>query len=220
VVNDRQPYSLTVESRQVVETLCIFFRRGFVEDVARAISRPDGDLLADPWKTETIEFQERLHVDGRRLTPLLQALQQEREEGLVWRLAERLVEQHRETRDRAARLPGAKAATRAELCRRVQRGRNVMEGSLAEPLELQRVAREAALSPYHFHRAFTQLFGETPHGYLTRRRMERACELLASTGMPVLDVCLACGYQSLGSFTSLFRKRTGVPPAQFRHAQK
>jgi AraC family transcriptional regulator len=219
VLNDRQPYSITIEFRKVVETLCLFFSRGFVEDVARATTRGDAELLAEPWKDRAIEFHERRHADDRVLTPLLRRLHRGGDEGLVWQLAETLVKAHADTRRQAGKLPAAKASAREELWRRLQRGRNVLEGALAEPLDLHQVAREATLSPYHFHRGFTRLFGETPHRYLTRRRMERAAGLLRSTDMPILDVCFACGYQSLGSFSSLFRKHVGVPPAHFRRAQ-
>jgi len=219
VLNDRQPYSITVESREVVETLCLFFSRGFVEDAARAMTSGDAELLGEPRKDHAIEFHERLHADDGVLTPLLRKMHRGGDEGLVWQLAESLVMLHADTRKQAGKLPAAKASTREELWRRLQRGRNVIEGALGEPLDLHQVAREAALSPYHFHRGFTRLFGETPHTYLTRRRMERAAGLLRSTDMPVTDVCFACGYQSLGSFSSLFRKHAGVAPAHFRRAR-
>ena len=127
---------------------------------------------------------------------------------------------HTETRAQAAKVPAAKPSTREELWRRLHRGRNVIEGSLSEAIDLHQVAREAALSPYHFHRSFTRLFGETPHAYLARRRMERAADLLRSSDMPVTDVCCACGYESLGSFSTLFRKHAGVSPLQFRKSRK
>ena len=216
ILNDRQPYSVTVESKEVVETLCLFFARGFVEDVARATATGDAELLDEPHRDHALEFHRRLAADDRTLTPLLERLHRTQDESLVWRLGEALVRLHADTRSQAANLPSVKASTRQELWGRVQRGRNVIEGSLAEPLDLGRVAREAALSPFHFHRSFTRLFGETPHAYLTRRRMERAAGLLRSTGMSVTEVCLACGYQSPGSFSSLFRTYAGVAPAEFR----
>jgi len=219
VLNDGQPYSITIESREVVQTLCVFFARGFVEDVTRAIAGSDDELLADPWKRQPIEFHERVHADDRVLTPLLERARSGVDEAVIWRLAEALVNGRAETRDRAARLPAVKASTREELSRRLLHGRNVIEGSLSEPLDLHRVAREAALSPYHFHRSFTRLFGETAHAYVARRRIERAAELLRSTRMPVTEVCCACGYESLGSFSTLFRKHAGMSPAQFRKSR-
>jgi AraC family transcriptional regulator len=219
VVNDRQPYSITIESREIVETFCLFFSRGFVEDVARAMTRSDSELLANPWKDHSVQFHERLRFADRTFIPLLLRLHRTNDEDLIWQLAERLVEVDTGARAQAEKLPAAKSSTRQELWRRLQRARNVIEGSLGEPLELHLVAREAALSPYHFHRAFTRLFGETPCAYVTRRRIELAADLLRSTGMPVTEVCLACGYQSLGSFSSLFRKQVGISPTEFRRSR-
>jgi AraC-like DNA-binding protein len=218
VINDRQPYSITIESTQVVETLCLFFAGGFVEDVARAMTTPDAELLADPWKPHGIELHERLRTDDRRLLPLLQLIHATGDEALVWQLAEALILEDSGSRARAEALPAAKRSTREELWRRLHRGRNVMEGSLDREPDLHYVARQAALSPYHFHRGFTRLFGETPHAYVTRRRMQRAAGLLRSTRLPVTEVCLACGYQSLGSFSSLFRRHAGLSPAEYRRA--
>lgn len=219
VINDRQAYSITVESQEIVETFCLFFARGFVEDVHRAITSPDADLLDAPQAVEPLEFHERVPAGVPVLWPLLRRLYQHPdEEELVRRLAETLVGSRAGTLRDAGRLPAAKASTRAELLKRVHRGRNVMEGSLAEPLSLTDVARQAALSPYHFHRSFTRLFEETPHSYLTRRRLEHAAGLLKTTRMPITEICLACGFQSLGSFSSLFRKQLGTSPREFRRA--
>lgn len=74
----------------------------------------------------------------------------------------------------------------------------------------------AGLSTFHFIRAFRASVGQTPHQYLRRRRIERACELLATTPVSVTDICDAAGFQSLGSFSSLFRRLTGESPAQYR----
>jgi AraC family transcriptional regulator len=216
IVNDRQPYSMTIESKHVVETLCVFFARGFVEDVARTLNTADAQLLAEPHRTHTVEFHQRTRPDDRALVRLLGKLHRTRDEAAVIELAEALLRADARARTQAGRLPAARLSTREELWRRLQRGRNVIEGSLAEPLCLDAVAREAALSPYHFHRAFTRLFGETPYAYLTRRRMERAQLLLKSTDWPVTEVCFACGYQSLGSFSALFRKHAGISPSSFR----
>lgn len=218
VLNDRQPYSITIESREIVETLCVFFREGFVEDAARTLTTADAQLLDEPWQAHTIQFHERLRPGDRILLPLVRRLHRTKDEGVVLQLAEALLRTDAATRAQAARLPAARKSTRDELWRRIQRGRNVIDGSLGEALDLQRVAREAALSAYHFHRSFTRLFGEPPHAYVTRCRMERAAALLTSTDMAVTDVCLACGYQSPGSFSSLFRKHAGVSPTEFRSA--
>ena len=98
---------------------------------------------------------------------------------------------------------------------RVLRARDAIHARFAEPLRLDQLAREAALSPFHFLRIFRSAFGETPHQYLTRVRIEAAKRLLLADA-PVTDVCFEVGFQSLGSFSALFARRVGAPPSAFR----
>jgi AraC-like DNA-binding protein len=94
--------------------------------------------------------------------------------------------------------------------------REYIDRNCAKPLTVERLARLAGLSTFHFIRAFRAVTGQTPHQYLRARRIERARELLATTPMPVTEICDAVGFQSLGSFSSLFRKLTGETPAAYR----
>ena len=115
-------------------------------------------------------------------------------------------------------MQAASAATReeADAARRVARARSLIDEAFAEPLDLDRIAREASLSPYHFHRLFRREVGETPHQYLTRRRIERARQLLITTELSITDVCLEVGFQSLGSFSSKFTRHAGHSPSRYR----
>lgn len=90
----------------------------------------------------------------------------------------------------------------------------------AKALTVDRLARLAGLSTYHFIRAFRAEAGQTPHQYLRGRRLARAAELLVTTPMPVTEICDAIGFQSLGSFSSLFRRVTGETPAAYRDARR
>jgi AraC-like DNA-binding protein len=78
------------------------------------------------------------------------------------------------------------------------------------------VARRASLSPFQFIRQFDAVFGDTPHQYRRRKRLDRARVLLTEEGLSVTDVCLEVGFSSLGSFSTLFRDRFGEPPTAFR----
>lgn len=100
--------------------------------------------------------------------------------------------------------------------RRLSRARDFLADSIAEPVTLQKAAREACLSQFHFQRLFSRVFRESPSEFMTRRRMEAAELLLAADNLPVTEVCMAVGYSSLGTFSSRFAARTGKSPAQFR----
>jgi AraC-like DNA-binding protein len=102
------------------------------------------------------------------------------------------------------------AATFSRLCR----ARDYLAGSYRDRVTLQDVAREACLSPFHLNRLFTRTFGETPHEFLTRTRIEEAKKLADSHS--VTDVCFEVGYESLGSFSMRFRSLAGASPQAFR----
>jgi AraC-like DNA-binding protein len=90
----------------------------------------------------------------------------------------------------------------------------------ADAITVESLAREARLSRAHFIRAFAAATGMPPHQYLRARRIERAKELLVTTPIPVTEVCLLVGFQSLGSFSSTFRRLTGETPAEWRRRRR
>jgi len=101
----------------------------------------------------------------------------------------------------------------------LRRARDVMDRRYAEPLDLDALAAEAGFSRAHFARSFRAAFGETPHAYLTRRRVERAKHLLATANLTVTEICTLVGFSSLGSFSSRFRELVGMPPSAYRDLQ-
>jgi len=100
--------------------------------------------------------------------------------------------------------------------RRLLRARDAMDRAYAEPLDVAAVAAVAYLSEAHFSRSFRAVFGETPHGYLQRRRVERAMFLLRETDRSSTDVCFDVGFGSLGTFSRTFRAVVGESPSAYR----
>jgi AraC-like DNA-binding protein len=100
--------------------------------------------------------------------------------------------------------------------RRMLRARDTMDRAFARPLDVPALARVAHVSPAHFSRQFRATFGETPHRYLQRRRVERAMELLRETDRPVTVICLDVGFTSLGTFSRTFRAIVGESPSVYR----
>lgn len=100
--------------------------------------------------------------------------------------------------------------------RRLLRARDAMDRTYAQPLDVPALARIACVSDAHFSRSFRATFGETPHRYLQRRRVERAMFLLRETGRSVTDICLDVGFTSLGTFSRTFHEIVGESPVDHR----
>lgn len=96
------------------------------------------------------------------------------------------------------------------------RAKDAMDRSYAEPLDVPALARLAHVSEAHFSRTFRATFGETPHRYLQRRRVERAMFLLRETGRSVTDICFEVGFGSAGTFSRTFREIVGRSPRTYR----
>jgi len=107
-------------------------------------------------------------------------------------------------------------ATAPDVLERLDRARRFIDVCYDLPLNLDEISSHACFSRYHFLRLFRQAFNKTPHQYLIERRIERAKELLSGNELRVTDVCFEVGFQSLGSFSSLFHKSVGHPPLLFR----
>jgi AraC-like DNA-binding protein len=98
----------------------------------------------------------------------------------------------------------------------LRHARDLVDRRYAEPLDLDALAAAAGVSKYHFLRCFTVTYGLTPGAYLTRRRIERAQDLLRATNLTVTEICRLVGYDSLGSFSSRFKTLVGVTPSAYQ----
>ena len=104
----------------------------------------------------------------------------------------------------------------ADVLERLGRAREFIDHCYDHPLSLDQISEKACFSRYHFLRLFRQAFHKTPHQYLIERRIEKAKELLSSEDLRVTDVCFEVGFQSLGSFSSLFHRYVGHAPISYR----
>jgi AraC-like DNA-binding protein len=215
IINEGEEYTLSIDSLQPVETFCVFFARGFVEDAFRAATTDSATLLDEGAAAPQTGFYERTYDEG----PLIEAMESVRRTGLeesLYPLATALVAVQTDLNARVTQLPALRAATRQELHRRLARATEYIHANLGATLRLEDVAGAACLSPFHFHRLFRSLRGETPHGYITRKRLQRARSLLRATTRSIAEIAFDCGFASIGSFTALFARTFGVPPGRFR----
>lgn len=113
----------------------------------------------------------------------------------------------------------SRGPTLGGLDHRVARARDYIEANLASKIELAEIASAACLSPYHFLRTFKTITGETPHVYVTRRRLEEAQVLLATGHLPIVEVALAMGFSSQAHMTTAMRNVMGHSPAAYRKSR-
>lgn len=104
----------------------------------------------------------------------------------------------------------------SDLLQNLRRSRDLVDRCYHKPLDLSMLASAAGVSKYHFTRAFAEAYGETPIRYLTRRRIDRAQDLLRNANLTVTEISIMVGFKSLGSFTSRFTTLVGVSPTKYR----
>jgi AraC-like DNA-binding protein len=221
LLNDGDEYTLEIDSLSPVTTFCVFFRVGYLGDALRYVSDGDGGLIDNAASTE-IELAGGLRPRGSSITTLLlgmrEAIRGDVGEAEDWfaRIARSVVADHRARRRARDSMPARKAAVRAELQHRVQRAIDFILSNLREPVTTDQMAREACLSPFHFHRVFARHVGETPYQFLRRQRLLHAAALLRDRRLTLADIATEAGFESITSFVGAFRAQFGLPPARYR----
>lgn len=227
ILNDGQPYSITIDSERPVESFCVFFKSGFAEQVYHSLSSTQRELLEDPEPhgRPRVGFFDKVYPHDDILSPALLSLKtsaadvneragrlEERFHDLMGRLLRVRLGILRE----ASALSAVRASTREELYRRLCRARDYMTARFDQPLTLKELAGVSCLSPNHLLRSFKQAFRLTPHQFLTATRLEYARKMLADQNLSVTDICFAVGFDSSSSFSRAFRRHTGFSPSEYR----
>lgn len=214
---------MDIDSPEPVATCCAFFAPGFVERLFRDLTQPDATSLDDPLTSgRELLFLARLRpVDAQIARTLAELERRARSSAdplsmdeLYTALAWHLLRVSEETRSQLNRIPAARASTRAELLKRVSRGRELLHASHDQSPTLAEAARAAAMSPFHFQRTFQQAFGVSPSSYLARLRFERASALLRH-GRSVTEAALNARYRAPAAFCTAFRKHFGMTPSSY-----
>jgi AraC family transcriptional regulator len=225
---DGDEYSLTIDSAEPSRGCLAVLRRGLVEECWRAAVSKQETLLDAPYDIRPLPFWRRLESRtgplGRAVDALAAAVAANTSpDTLGWlfeSLGEKAADSVSEQRRESFRPTAIRPATRLEIHRRLDLARQAIEDDLATPWTLVTMGRAAMMAPHHFHRCFLMVFGETPRGWLSRRRAERAMALLRTTSRSIIEVCLAVGYASPSSFSSSFAARYGMPPSQVARSRR
>ncbi len=103
-----------------------------------------------------------------------------------------------------------------DIYQRIVAAKVYIDDNYQDSIDLEQISKQAFLSRFHFHRLFRQVYKRTPHQYLTQKRLDKAKDLL-SENKPVTDVCNEVGFESIGSFSVLFKKEIGFAPQYYRN---
>jgi AraC-like DNA-binding protein len=213
ILNAGRTYASSLRAHEPVDSFAVFFRRGLIESVQRALTNSTERLLDDPWQEGRghIEFSEHLRAHDRLVTPILRHIKSHVDAGLsdeLWLeeqlqfLAQRLLRLHYRELHRRASGPSKRAATRREMERRLGIAVNFIHTHYQEPIGLEEIATAAHLSPHHFLRAFKAAHGVTPSTFLNRKRIRAAQRLIACSSWSLTRIAYETGF---GSRTSLYR---------------
>ncbi|TAF32148.1 MAG: helix-turn-helix domain-containing protein [Cytophagales bacterium] len=223
LANQHVEGSVFIESKQAVAGLCIDIDPLVMAEVCASIL-DSGAAMADPgldvFFTGPDFFDNKYHVETSALgTFLKQTIPYLSHEGFLneefyLTLAEYVVSDHLHLYKQFQRVAAVKSSTRKHLLRCVERGRQFMDAYFEQPLGIEQVAKEAAMSQYHFFRLFRNVYGQSPYQYINQKKFERAFSLLISGHYSVSEVATSVGFSDIYVFSKAFKKHFGMSPSQ------
>lgn len=213
------------------ETFSVYFNSDFVNEYMKNILTPEDKILDFsffPLK-QPVMFFEKLYQHNSMVTPILMKMrlaskvEYDDENWLkeqYYELLDKLINNHREIYMQIEKLPPVKLSTKTELYKRACKAKEFIDDNFMNKIPLSVISKEACLSQFHFLRIFKSIFKITPHQYIINKRMERASYFLRLTEKPVTEICFETGFESLSSFSWLFKNKFGLSPDIFRENYK
>lgn len=214
IVNANSTFSLHV-GNVAAEPMMLYFQ-------SKTPALTAGGTAADWNLTERIYpvtdvFKERIHVLAS-LPDSCSSFITMRADAVIRSILFDILSFNQYASEESMKLDVRKSSTRQENYKRLAVVRDWIEDNFNRTLTLEELAGIAAMNHQHFLRLFNKVFHKTPHQYIIERRIAEARQLLLDPGMTVTDVCIAIGWDSLSTFTQLFKQRTGQTPGEYRKA--
>lgn len=225
IINEGTEYASHIESQSDVETASVFISPELLDDVLASVSLAPDQLLTDSnISSPGINFVERLYPSDDRVVPALlnirKLVNSESSDVQIQEamhiLVENLLLMQAGIKLDIDNLDFAKSSTREEIYRRLHICRDFMLSNLGKSQSLEEIAAVAGFARHHFLRVFREVFGQTPHQYLTKVRLDKARQLVKRTDRSISEICLDVGFESLSSFSALYRRNFQLSPQQDR----
>lgn len=219
---------IEIDSDKPVIGMCIDIEPQLIAEIAALQIRPDTPFpdtdLADFFHSENFLDNKYKDTDtylGQSLKELASKLLSKENtptilsKELFYTLAENLVQDHLSIFKQLNNVDKVKASTRKDIYRRVLAGKAFLDAHFLEPILIETVAKEAAISEYYFFKLFKTIYQITPYNYLINKRMEMAVSLICENKMNITDIALTCGFADIHTFSKVFKKMYGCAPSRF-----
>ena len=226
IINEGTEYSSHIESTADVETATVFIAPATIADVFASMRNGNQKQLDSEVPTTPVNFVERFYPRDERLIAILTVIHNSTNSSAedieiqqqLFALTEHLLLVHEKVNQEIDALKFTKASTREEIYKRLHIARDYMLSNLSQSQNLEQIATLAGFAPHHFLRLFKEVFGTTPHQYLLTMRLDKARSLVRNSTASVNEICADVGFSSLGSFSSLYKKKFLLSPLKDRQA--
>lgn len=227
ILNRDTVYESLIDSESTVETLTLNFTAKFTEDVFYSSYNTDTYLLDYPEIRDKfpVNFFQKLYKADSELLAIINIMKNElryslyssgKLQELMYQILEYTFRSQLKISGEAETIKSVKRSTRIELFNRLNRAKDYIHSNYSEPLDLEMLSKISMLCTHHFLRRFKSFFGQSPYKYIKNVRMNKAAEMLVNTDKSITSVCLDCGYESLSSFSYLFKNTYGISPEKYR----
>jgi AraC family transcriptional regulator len=232
VINKGQHYKTSFEGSGNKEMMLMAFKPGFAEEILYSVMTDEDKLLDDPFKTvnQPIYFFEKTYESDSYISTTFNWLRRLMNEDMGWKKTVdldsvysgtliRLLQIHRGLYSEINKINSVKFSTRKELYRRLHIGKEFLDANLDRKISVEEVSRISSLSPHHFKRTFKKLFGDTPHNYHVKKRLEYSRHLIEAGRLNVSEICQQVGFEDPSSFIRLFKNNYGCTPGNLSYAK-
>ncbi len=227
VTNQGQTFRTEFDSEIDLKMMLVAFKPQQAERLFYYLSTPEEKLLDNPFHepAEQVHFFETTFNHDAEINSIFMQLgnmilNKIHDEGYVEtlyaELLERMIYNQGLILKSLEQLKSKKASTRMETFRRVSVAKDYMDSHLNNRLDLQKISKEACLSPFHFLRLFKELFHITPHQYLLQERLKKALYYLDTSSKSIEEIARKVGFDDASSFGRLFKKRYNLTPSGYR----
>ncbi len=232
VFNSGQKYSARIQSEKESETLSVFFRQSFAEEVLGSILAGEESILDNPHNNTVISdqpvtFMEMIYPFDGRLMQFIYKFKLAAKTGFnddqwleeeLYLLLKVLFEIHKQVAGEIHRIPAVKRSTKVEVYKKINDAKDYIDDNFHTEMKIEDAAKIACMSNFHFIRLFKNVFQDTPYQYITQKRLAKASSLIMKTDMSITEVCFEVGFSSLSSFSWLFKQKYGMSPEVARES--